>query len=245
MASVPILRHQKARNRDQEFSDVIQQTPLIRNFAIIGKTGVGKSSIARLITGSNIFMPVGGFENGNRNIIDATTDTRTPDGSLYKFYCVDTAGLLDRGSTTKAVKANLHTAYQFVTTRITSLNAIVLVIKRERLLDVDMKMLDTIQGSFFFPDYASFLIVVITRCKDKESVSAKQDLQARHPLFRNLSPENVITCDIADVSSLDDDEVEVAMAKQRLYKAQLVACICAMHNSVSVDTVLQDVNSCC
>ena len=72
-----------------------------RNIIVLGKTGAGKSTVANQILGTNHFEVSTSTQSVTRRVRNGEARL-TVDGVDYNIKIIDTVGLFDTGSITKA-----------------------------------------------------------------------------------------------------------------------------------------------
>lgn len=142
-------------------SDSIIEHQVVRNILIVGKTGVGKSTIANKLLGESMLTVSSSLQGVTRPVDSKDIMNVNRDGIIYNIKLIDTVGVEDREFCHQQFFDNMR---NFLQKAPNGIHLVLFVFKNGRLTDEDKKAFKTITSKFGHR-ILNVLAIVVTCCE--------------------------------------------------------------------------------
>ena len=198
-----------------------------RNVLVIGRAGVGKSTVVNQIIGEEGFRVARRLEQGT-TVISYNEATFTHGGKLYRMKVMDTRGLSNQRLQKEDTIANIKTYLRHISPDAISL--VLFVFSKGRFTVEEQACFDLM--TYFHQDVSSIAALVVTHC---DCISAAKranyvdELRSNQytAAFTAFMGKGIFTVGFPDTNELEDDEILFASRRIKADAAKLRDLVCS------------------
>jgi len=209
-------------------------TKSINNYgiALIGKAGVGKTTLMKLLQFDETIKPSSSILQGTTNFYDETISIKKNEKEL-NLTITDTVGFKGNDKDNQLAENMVN----HLRKNCPRLNVMIIMVARHRLDDVDESILELIY-KVFYDNLKSRLLIIVTHCSEKAVPVVKPEIENYHKMFKEIK---TLFIDAPDPESIDDELVEFYLQKWQKYRQMIVEEIIANYNDpISIGDLFED-----